>query len=128
MVLTLLKEDENIREYRLTSGEKIKIEIDEWSYEVKVTNSNDKEIGRIEFKYDDYEDAHKIIWMYLDKLGDNYKRQGIGKECVKFYKEFFDCRVYAEQNDGIRKDDGSHLTGDAPGFVQSLRDQGIIEL
>jgi len=64
--------------------------------------------------------------MYLDKLGDKYKKQGIGRACVELFNDYFDVIVTAEENDGIPKDDGSHLTHDAPGFVQKLREEGLI--
>jgi hypothetical protein len=46
---------------------------------------------------------------------------------LKFFKEFYAMPITASYNDGLSKTDGSHLTGDAPYFVEKMRDEGIIE-
>ncbi len=65
--------------------------------------------------------------MTLDLIDSSYKRKGIGRESLKFFKEITGTQIVASENDGIRKDDGSHLTGDAPVFVSKMQEEGIIE-
>ncbi len=126
MALRIILDEGNTRKYELESGEIVQIEIDEDINEVTVTNFNSEEIGSVEFRYFVDEDIYKLSWMYLDKLDGRYLRQGIGRECVRFFKEFFGCIIIAEHHDGIKRDDGSHLTGDAPAFVEKLRIEKLI--
>lgn len=126
MIPQTIKDNNETREIRIKTGETITLKLDEFDYTVTATNSSNQKIGSIEFSYDDDFDKHKLKWMYLDELDDRYKRMGIGTAIVLFYKDYFDCLVYAEYNDGITKDDGSHLTQDAPVFVDNLRKQKII--
>jgi hypothetical protein len=42
-------------------------------------------------------------------------------------KELSNLPIIANDHDGVRRDDGSHLTGDAPAFVQKMREEGLIE-
>jgi len=66
--------------------------------------------------------------MYMDHLGDSYKRQGIGRQAVEFFKELSGSSVVVSGDGGQRKDnDGSHLTQDAPAFVAQMREEGIID-
>lgn len=64
----------------------------------------------------------------MDLRDDSYKHEGIGREALTFFREIHGLPITASKEDGLKKDDGSHLTGDAPGFVQKMRDEGIIEL
>jgi hypothetical protein len=68
-----------------------------------------------------------ITWAYLDSQGDRYKRQGIGRAALKFHHEMFDCPIFAQSDDSLTREDGSHLTGDAPAFVAKMREEGLIE-
>jgi len=69
----------------------------------------------------------KLTWAYLDGLGGSYLRKGIGREIVKRMSELTGYAVEAEENDGHRQDDGSHLTGDAPAFMAKLRKERLIQ-
>lgn len=92
----------------------------------------DKEIGKINFSYRDEgfpgrSDYYHITWMYLDLKERSYRHKGIGREALKYHQEIYGLPITASDNDGLRKDDGSHLTGDAPYFVEKMRDECIIE-
>lgn len=67
-----------------------------------------------------------ITWMYLDIVSPTYTHQGIGRKALEFHKRFFIKPIFAAENDGMIKSDGSHLTGDAPGFVARMKALGII--
>ena len=71
--------------------------------------------------------SYYLTWMYMDLKDNSYKHQGIAREALKFFKEFYGLPITASYNDGLKKADGSHLTGDAPHFVSKMRDEGIIE-
>jgi hypothetical protein len=127
MIPQIINDNDETRDIQISNGETVTLKIDDYENTVTALNSSNQEIGSLEFSYDEDFDKHKLKWMHLDKLGDKYKRMGIGTAAILFYKDFFNCLVYAEYNDGIQKDDGSHLTQDAPVFVDKLRNQGIIE-
>jgi len=54
------------------------------------------------------------------------QEQGLGTEAVKMFIDVTGCTLYTRPNDGIEREDGSHLTGDAIFFLTSLRQKGII--
>ena len=110
------------------NGRVVRIEIDDFGPKATVFDVEDREIGAIEFyEIDDPAGAYlKIAWAFLDKLGPQYLRQGIGRRCVEIVRERFGMPIIAEQHDGHQRDDGSHLTGDAPAFIARLRDEGLI--
>ena len=128
--LTLLKDNGLIREYQLTDGRCIKIDVSE-EFEIRIRDIQENEIGKFEISY--YDDDlpgqqlfYHIKWMYMDLIDTSYKHQGIGREALKFFKEVYDTPIKASENNGIRKEDGSHLTADAPYFVEKMKNEGII--
>jgi len=58
--------------------------------------------------------------MHLDKKA-GYLRAGIGTKIIDVAKGTFGCNVVFSEDDGIVRDDGSHLTGDGPVFAQSFQ-------
>jgi len=129
MALTLTKDNGNERTYRLDDGRKVIVTIDDFFSRIDVKTPDGIEIGEFEFMLssDDFTQWYYITRMYLDLSGDSYKRKGIGRKCLQFFKELTGCPIFASENDGIRKDDGSHLTEDAPSFVAKMREEGIID-
>ncbi len=109
-------------------GRNVTIQIDDVGEEIKVLDDEENEVGSIRLSYIDCEndDYYKITWMYLDKQGDKFLRQGIGREALKLHNEFFRSPIVASDDDGIVKGDGSHLTGDAPGFINVMRKEGLV--
>ncbi|WP_189410902.1 hypothetical protein [Neogemmobacter tilapiae] len=114
--------------YTCKNGEVVQIAIDEDdSYEAKVFGPNGEKIGGMVFHlYEDYDTYLKLTWMYLDVNNPRWKRQGIGREILLRVKAASDLPITASSNDGQRRDDGSHLTGDGPAFVAKMRQDGII--
>jgi GNAT superfamily N-acetyltransferase len=114
--------------YECRDGRSVSIEIDDDTYEAIAYTVDGREIGRLRFREisDDNGCYLKLVWAYLDKLAD-YKGQGIGRECLRVVRDRYSLPITAEDHDGIRQDDGSHLTGDAPGFVAKMREEGLIE-
>lgn len=110
----------------------VSITIDDDGEEICVKDKSGSEIGKIRFSREEYDDdyshheRYKIVWMYLDKQEGTYLHQGIGRECLKFHKSIFQSPITSSDNDGVRRDDGSHLTGNAPAFVARMKEEGII--
>ena len=105
------------------------IEIDEDNYTARVLQEDGSEIGRLKFRVidDDFDSFLKLCWAYLDRAGVEFKRQGIGRECLSLVREKSGLSIIANNNDGRQQGDGSHLTGDAAGFVERMRAEGLIE-
>jgi hypothetical protein len=118
--------DDETLELVLTTGDRVKLHL---GYDrVRVLDSNGDEVGCIEFgssEYGDDEDDAETVWrvthMFIEGGGGKYKRQGIGTRAVKFFLwanagDGFEIT----ENDGLRRDDGSHLTGDGVPFMAHL--------
>lgn len=84
-----------------------------------------RNIGGIRFDFVDDHQAIHVTWMFLDRL-DGYKRCGIGTDLIEWIKEETGLHVFFSSDDGHKKGDGSHLTGDAPAFVESLKRKKIV--
>ena len=128
MSLKLIKEYDATRIYELSDSDRISISIDDSLEEITVKTLSGKDIGKIKFLINlDYEIYCKLAWMFLDSSNGTYLHRGIGRTALQFYKDYSGYKIYAEDNDGIKKDDGSHLTGVGTHFVNTLRYEGIIE-
>ena len=101
------------------------IETDEVSMTSTVRTAGGAKIGSIEFDLRDDDQVLYLMWAHLEDL-PGYTRQGIGRECIRRMSDIFGLPVRAADNDGMRRDDGSHLTGDAPPFVDALKKEGLI--
>jgi hypothetical protein len=84
-------------------------------------------IGSITFMHieglDDRDEGHYLVTnMYLDGRNHSgeYTRQGIGREMIIEAP----LPVTFHRQDGNRRDDGGHLTGDGPGFATKMVEQG----
>lgn len=81
-------------------------------------------LGQLDFR--DHDGRLKLVWAYLDQIDPAWCRQGIGREILRQVTESSGFQIFASDDDGIKHDDGSHLTGDAPAFVAKMRDEGFI--
>jgi hypothetical protein len=117
-------------EFNCKNGKRVWIEIDdEDDYTARVLQEDGSEIGRLEFRVidDDFNSFLKLCWAYLDRAGVEFKRQGIGRKCLRLVREKSGLPIIASSSDGHQQGDGSHLTGDAAGFVERMRAEGLIE-
>ena len=114
--------------YRCKDGRNVILTCDDVAFTITVTDTIGTEIGRFEFLAVETESGTtlKMVWAFLDKAGGGYKRQGIGRRCISLAKDHFGLPIVVEDNDGIRRNDGSHLTGDAPAFVCQMRREELI--
>jgi hypothetical protein len=115
---------ELVTSHKISDVECVIIAIDEDETSIIVFTEENEKIGNINLiEIDDY---YYITWMYLDQLSPKYKRKGIGQACLEFFSEVFRMPIVAAQDDGHTKSDGSHLTGDAPAFIEKMRAKGIV--
>lgn len=117
--------------YVLKDGRSVSIayDEDEYSIEVKAVPSG-KRIGGFRFRCIEtdgppYSYLH-LTWAYLDKLDATYLHKGIGQRCIELVLEWSGLCITASVNDGNVRSDGSHLTGDAPAFIEKMRARGLI--
>ena len=119
----LLHENDNERENQLSNGRVIKIRIDDDSEIVYLENG--EVIGNYEdfvFIEDEFDSSKYLLArMYVPITG-----QGLGRATIEFFSDYYDATIWARSNDGIVREDGSHLTEDAPGFVTKMIEEGLI--
>jgi len=60
-----------------------------------------------------------LYGLYSSRIyNDPYKGEGMGRVALRFFKEATgDSKVFVSSHDGQVREDGSHLTGDAPCFA-----------
>lgn len=78
-------------------------------------------IGSIRFNLIEEVDCEYLLVtnMHLDQT-EGYLRAGIGTEIINLAEQEFACSVAFATDDGNKRDDGSHLTGDGPAFANSF--------
>lgn len=110
------------------NGTIVDIEIDDFSYMIEVFAPGRKKIGGMDFRHiqDEHNEVLLLSWAYLDEAGSAFVGQGIGRQCLKRMIEVSGMPITARDHDGMRREDGSHLTGDAPAFVERMRKEGWI--
>lgn len=119
----LQKDNDNERIYKLPNERIITICINDDS-EVSYLE-NGIEIGN----YEDFvflEDEFEPYKYLLARMYVPIKGQGLGRATIEFFTEYFSAVVWARNNNGIELEDGSHLTEDAPGFVDKMIEEGLL--
>jgi GNAT superfamily N-acetyltransferase len=110
-------------------GRVIRIQVDqEEDFTTTISDSDGRKIGRFEFRrIEDVNNEYlKLCWAYVDLVDSSYRRQGIGRECLKQVRELSGLPIVTADNDGMLQDDGSHLTADAPRFVARMQVERLI--
>lgn len=113
-----------VKTITLKNGQQVELRLsDEWN-EITFYNTNgDKLHGEFEFIQNEFNDERFL----LSRMFTPYPKQGIGEAALRFFIEETDSVVWTRMNDGFVRDDGSHLTEDAPHFVGKMQDKGLIE-
>ena len=109
-------------------GRTVVLRLDDSGETIAAETADGRQIGRMELRQveDDHMTYYRLTWMYLDVLDSSYKRQGIGREALLFHRRTFDCPICVADDSGLKREDGSHLTGDAPGFVVRMITENIL--
>jgi len=94
---------------------------EEWTQIEFIDIKSNKKFGEFEFKYLD-DGSYKLMRMYSEPC----KGGGIGRAALEMFQDIVGGQVVVSQNDGQVRDDGSHLTQDAPGFVNKMISEGFI--
>jgi hypothetical protein len=120
---TLISNNGYSRTYRTSAGIAVVLVMNEdWS-EIIFKYPNGKQFG--EFVFKDLEDGtYKLLRMYSEPNNGG----GIGRAALQMFKYITDgAQIYVSPNDGIPKDDQSHLTQDATLFVPKMIAEGWID-
>ena len=120
---SLIKEIENGRLYRTAKGQTVKLIMNDEQSEIIINDIQGNQIGEFEFKELDYCGGYKLMRMYSNQV----KNTGIGRAILEYFREVVGSPIYVSPNDGIVRDDGSHLTEDALSFVNHMIAEGLID-
>jgi hypothetical protein len=121
------KIDHERRQLILSSGEVVNLRFDE-DLEAVYVHVEKNKVGELSFSpiegamehYHAVPDYH-LTHAFIEGGDGKYKHQGIGTEAFRLFRECTGAKVTFSEHDGIKKGDGSHLTGDAPKFVDKLK-------
>ena len=108
-------------------GRQIEIQLAD-DYSEVVGWHNGSRIGAISFCHDWGDEPGVPEHLYITHLdlSATYCHAGIGSQMLEFVRDETGLPILAADNDGIQRGDGSHLTGDGPGFVAAMRRRGLV--
>lgn len=109
-------------------GKTYLIEIDDFGEDITVWHQGIS-VGSITLAEREEGDEHDTNTYYhiVNLSLDDCSGLGIGKRCLELHKEELDAPITAGTAHGQKMDDGSHLTGNGPGFIARMRELGIVE-
>lgn len=116
------------KEIRTKDGRRILLLVDECSMEIQAKNMHGEVIGCFGFREIEDPNGSYFLICRMDVGGfdKQFIRQGIGRQVLLFAKEHWGLAIIAQSDDGLRRTDGSHLTGDAPAFVAAMLTEGVL--
>lgn len=113
--------------FTATDGKIYEISLDDFGEDISVifagVTVGTISLRLIEGDYPNLPEIYHITHLALERCS----RRGIGRRCLELHRENFDSPLTAGTNDGTTSQDGSHLTGDGPGFIEKMRKEGIVE-
>lgn len=113
------------RDFQLEDGRVITLHFDQDEFECRVNFSeNGNSLGDEFIFIDEYENGDRFL---LGRMYSPIPQSGLGRAVLEYFIDMTDASIYVRPHDGITRDDGSHLTGDAPLFVRKMREEGLIE-
>lgn len=112
--------------FQARNGQTYTIVIDESGEEISVALAGAR-VGEISLRYVEDDDFPQSDHYHITHLAlDRCRRQGLGRRCLQLHREVFNSPISAGTNNGSINDDGSHLTGDGPAFIETMRQEGLI--
>jgi hypothetical protein len=115
-------------EIKLRDRRRVFAHIDETG-QVKLLDAQGAEIGHVSNRPIDEDDDNRLLItnIYLEGPDGSgaYKRQGI-MACVLNILVEADYTLFVRSHDGIVRDDGSHLTQEAPSFFDEMEKRGLV--
>jgi hypothetical protein len=114
-------------EFVTKNEEKLSVEYDHC--QVTVQNEDGEEVGQFMFREIEVPNGYgSDFYLHLCHMDlPHHKGQGLGRFCLKVARDESGMVIAAsDPNDQEKKDDGSHLIGDGPGFVRKMQEEGLI--
>lgn len=119
-------DDEFSATHQLQNGEVILICVADEGETISFFSQDNVKIGEFELEPDD-NGNFRLVRMFLDEVSSTYTRQGLGEASLRLHRDIFQSKVFATPSDGAVRLDGSHLTGNAPAFVEKMTRLGLID-
>ena len=127
MAIAVLINDRGLeRDYQIYGNTIITLKLEDDFSMITFFDSSDNKLDGEFLFFDEIENGESYLLgrMYAPK---NYKKSGLGRAALEFFIQYTGAEVYARPNDGMVRDDGSHLTEDAPGFVHKMIQAGFLK-
>jgi hypothetical protein len=121
----LIDDAGDTRRYQLPTGETIVMQISDDHTHIEIWEHGGKPIGEVALS--DCDDFLLITCVAVDKQGPRFMHRGLASEALRFHKAYCQSTLCARENDGIEREDGSHLVGFSVGLMAKLRAEGIVE-
>lgn len=117
-----------MQQYTLKNGDDIKIEYDECVCTATAYDAHDNKIGAFIFMEIEHEISSGYSDYYLKIINMDLKvtNQGLGRLILQHVKDCTGYPITAGSDDGIKCSDGSHLTGGGSGFIEKMREEGLV--
>ncbi|MDO8312125.1 MAG: hypothetical protein Q7T25_09310 [Sideroxyarcus sp.] len=115
----------NTEIFKAKNGKEYLIKIDD-EEEISVWLDNVKK-GTISLRLIEGAQDFKPNYCHITHLAlDDCQGQGIGRRCLQLHRELFNIPITAGNAHDGQMDDGSHLTGNGPGFILKMREEGLV--
>jgi hypothetical protein len=112
--------------YNMKNGKEFTVEYDDNLCIAKAYHIDGTEIGSFQFReieagYEVYQSLH------ITHMGLCIRGQGIGETILRHILDTTDIRsISAGEDDGIPREDGSHLIDGGIGFIKKMREKGLV--
>jgi len=118
---------ENTTKFRARDGKTYQLSIDDDGTEISGILEGTL-LGTISLDYHQSDFGNDPDYYYITHLAlENCPSGvGIGRACLQHHVDCFGAPITAGTDNGMKADDGSHLTGSGPGFIQKMRDEGLV--
>ena len=127
MAKAILIEDDGLRRvYQINGTTNITLILNEDQTEIAFFNMHGVELDG-EFCFDDESENGRRFLLRRMYAPSTLKNAGLGRAALQLFKDNTDATIYVRPNDGEQREDGSHLTEDAPAFVVRMMEEGLIE-
>lgn len=108
----------------------VRLEWDGYEMTVWTLDNQPEKIGQFTFHiYEDFDgqECALVTGMHLEgpNSSRSYTKQGIGREILKYVVKHAGLWPVFTVNDGIRRDNGSHLTEMGTGFAARMIEDGL---
>lgn len=116
----------NETRFLASDGKTYLIAIDDSGEDIHVSH-DDSVVGTISLRLIESDDPYQPDIYHITHLAlDECSHRGIGRRCLQLHRETFASPLTAAEDNGTTCADGSHLTGDGPGFIAKMRREGLV--